>query len=415
MQKKKLNGKEIIKKAQWDTDRHYAWIDICKDLVRRGFRPSSHLSKEGWALATDGFNEKTSKRFTKEQMKNHWDSTKKEWQLWHSLLTSATGLGFDHAKHCIDASDDWWDTQIKRNKKYECFRSRALERCWDLEELFLDVSATGRLAFSPSASQVDTQHRKPSTLFDIEEEGDEDVGTPVSSNEPVYGEDDTEPVVVARKREPNVKERVAKRRSVANHISKNLERLTTAVESRSTTTSVRMEKFDADMTEIVRGLEHTNGSDASIESIDSNEDYDDEDLMAMVVEGWEGAAHDTRIFSEALRMPDLNFPHPRGDKYYVVDAGYPNMKGYLAPYKGERSHVPAFRHASMSLHNYIRKHASRDEEFDKADHDDTYMPIVDVRLGYDHAMDQNDTFDYAHDDAFMGLVRDHIRDELCHI
>ncbi|XP_077249261.1 uncharacterized protein LOC143888724 [Tasmannia lanceolata] len=171
--------------------------------------------------------------------------------------------------------------------------------------------------------------------------------------------------------------------------------------------------------------------------------------------GCEGAAHDTRIFSEALRMPDLNFSHPRGVKYYVVDAGYPNMKGYLAPYKGERSHVPAFRHgtqpisgsnekfiqahaslkniiestfrirrnrwallsrmpkfdlktqiqlivASMSLYNYIRKHASRDEEFDKADHDDTYMPIVDVGLGYDHAMDQNDTFDYAHDDAFMG-------------
>ncbi|XP_077252497.1 uncharacterized protein LOC143891881 [Tasmannia lanceolata] len=176
--------------------------------------------------------------------------------------------------------------------------------------------------------------------------------------------------------------------------------------------------------------------------------------------GWEDAAHDTRIFSEALRTPDLNFPHPRG--------GYPNMKGYLAPYKGEMSHVPAFRHgtqpisgsneqfnqahaslrniiertfgvwknrwallsrmpkfdlktqiqlivASMSLHNYIRKHASRDEEFDKADHDDTYMPTVNVGLGYDHAMDQNDTFDYARDDAFMGSVRDRIRDELCAI
>ncbi|XP_077222059.1 uncharacterized protein LOC143855890 [Tasmannia lanceolata] len=209
--KEKANEKEIIKKTQWDPDSYYAWIDICKDLVRRGFRPGSHLSKEG-----------------------------------------ATGLGFNHAKHCIDASDDWWDTQIKRNKKYACFRSRALERCWDLDELFLNVSTTGRLAFSPSTSQVEIQHSKPSTPFDIEEEGDEDVGTPVSSNEPVYGEDETEPIVVARKREPNVKERVAKRRSVTNHISKNLERLATAVKSRSMTVSVRMEKFDANVTEIVR-------------------------------------------------------------------------------------------------------------------------------------------------------------------
>lgn len=26
--------------------------------------------------------------------------------------------------------------------------------------------------------------------------------------------------------------------------------------------------------------------------------------------GWEGAAHDSRIFGEALRDRDLNFPHP---------------------------------------------------------------------------------------------------------
>ncbi|WJX21142.1 hypothetical protein P8452_10609 [Trifolium repens] len=27
------------------------------------------------------------------------------------------------------------------------------------------------------------------------------------------------------------------------------------------------------------------------------------------------------------------FPHPPEGKYYLVDAGYPNMKGYLSPYK----------------------------------------------------------------------------------
>ena len=28
--------------------------------------------------------------------------------------------------------------------------------------------------------------------------------------------------------------------------------------------------------------------------------------------GWEGTAHDTRIFLEALRRPELKFPHPSG-------------------------------------------------------------------------------------------------------
>ena len=30
-------------------------------------------------------------------------------------------------------------------------------------------------------------------------------------------------------------------------------------------------------------------------------------------------------------------------KYYLVDAGYPQMDGYLGPYKGERYHLPDFR------------------------------------------------------------------------
>ncbi|XP_035831677.1 putative nuclease HARBI1 isoform X2 [Helianthus annuus] len=60
--------------------------------------------------------------------------------------------------------------------------------------------------------------------------------------------------------------------------------------------------------------------------------------------GWEGTAHDTRIFLEALRKPEVKFPRPT-DKYYVVDVGYPNTRGYLAPYNGNdvRYHIPDFR------------------------------------------------------------------------
>ncbi|GKE71441.1 putative nuclease HARBI1 isoform X1 [Tanacetum coccineum] len=61
--------------------------------------------------------------------------------------------------------------------------------------------------------------------------------------------------------------------------------------------------------------------------------------------GWEGTAHDTRIYNEALRRPEVKFPVPIGEKYYVVDVGYPNTRGYLAPYKRTdiRYHLPDFR------------------------------------------------------------------------
>lgn len=51
--------------------------------------------------------------------------------------------------------------------------------------------------------------------------------------------------------------------------------------------------------------------------------------------------------SPAARIRRLQGLHPRPShiqqgKYHLVDAGYPNRPGYLAPYKGERYHVPDF-------------------------------------------------------------------------
>ncbi|XP_009612957.1 uncharacterized protein [Nicotiana tomentosiformis] len=93
--------------------------------------------------------------------------------------------------------------------------------------------------------------------------------------------------------------------------------------------------------------------------------------------GWEGATHDSRIFSEALRRSELNFPHPLGNKYYLVDAGYPHMKGYMAPYKGADRDIVI---AIMAIHNYIRKKYKLDDAFLTAE-DERYIPSVDHDVG----------------------------------
>jgi hypothetical protein len=36
------------------------------------------------------------------------------------------------------------------------------------------------------------------------------------------------------------------------------------------------------------------------------------------------------------------------DKYYLVDSGYPNQLGYLAPYKGTKYHLQEFRLGTMA-------------------------------------------------------------------
>jgi hypothetical protein len=55
-------------------------------------------------------------------------------------------------------------------------------------------------------------------------------------------------------------------------------------------------------------------------------------------------------------------------KYYIIDAGYPNRPGYLAPYKGERDHLPEwhrcmepnspkekFNQVDSSIHNVVER------------------------------------------------------------
>ncbi|KAI5009115.1 hypothetical protein ZWY2020_010163 [Hordeum vulgare] len=178
-----------------------------------------------------------------------------------------------------------------------------------------------------------------------------------------------------------------------------------------------------------------------------------------IVVGWPGSAHDTRIFRDTLVKYADRFPHPPIGRYYLVDSGYPNCDGYLAPYKGQKYHVPEFRQglppngkketfnfahsslrnviersfgvlkmkwrilqnmpsyspekqariiiACMALHNCIRESNLRDLEFDKCDHDENYMPGNLHPLPIGHVSNI-----VVGDDATMKTTRDAIADGL---
>ncbi|KAM5567595.1 hypothetical protein ABKV19_015593 [Rosa sericea] len=66
-------------------------------------------------------------------------------------------------------------------------------------------------------------------------------------------------------------------------------------------------------------------------------------MFTFVYTGWEGTANDSRIFADAVTRPENKFPFPNEGYYYVVDAGYTNMPGFLAPYRGERYHLRDYR------------------------------------------------------------------------
>ncbi|KAK9062031.1 hypothetical protein SSX86_019215 [Deinandra increscens subsp. villosa] len=56
-----------------------------------------------------------------------------------------------------------------------------------------------------------------------------------------------------------------------------------------------------------------------------------------VLPGWEGSAADGRILHSAM-IRENGLQVPKGN-YYLVDAGYTNEEGFLAPFRGQRYHL----------------------------------------------------------------------------
>ncbi|XP_028782070.1 uncharacterized protein LOC114738210 [Neltuma alba] len=141
--------------------------------------------------------------------------------------------------------------------------------------------------------------------------------------------------------------------------------------------------------------------------------------FTFVLAGWEGSAHDARIFDHALTTPSMNFPHPPQGKYYLVDAGYPTPVGYLGPYRRERYHLPDFRRSSALendneafnyLHSSLRSTIERTLEFGRFEQEGSYAEENndDDGVGSSHIPSSIES------SSHMARLRDSIRDQIIH-
>ncbi|MFQ6668567.1 hypothetical protein Gotur_034163 [Gossypium turneri] len=109
-----------------------------------------------------------------------------------------------------------------------------------------------------------------------------------------------------------------------------------------------------------------------------------------------GAIDDTHIVTilpPNEQIPDIG----RKGKYYLVGSRYPQMKGYLGPYRGQRYHLHDFRRgrpisvASMAIYNFIRKHVSRN--------DADFMEYENINRIYENIIYPEDVHDGESDDG----------------
>uniref|UniRef100_A0A0A8YRV6 Uncharacterized protein n=1 Tax=Arundo donax TaxID=35708 RepID=A0A0A8YRV6_ARUDO len=182
--------------------------------------------------------------------------------------------------------------------------------------------------------------------------------------------------------------------------------------------------------------------------------------FTFAIAGWPGLVHDMRVFNDAINKYGDKFHHPLPEKFYLVDLGYPNRPGYLAPYKGTKYHVPEFQQgprpsgkhevfnylhsslrnviersfgvlkmkwrilldlpscpqkkqtkiilACMALHNFIRESAMRDEAFNMVDQDDNFKPIAEASSSQGNGANNH----LGDEDVNMNAFRDSIANSL---
>ncbi|XP_028768148.1 L10-interacting MYB domain-containing protein-like [Neltuma alba] len=147
----KQNGK-----ASWDIRATKVFINLCIEEVEKGGRKGTSLTKPAWSSLEDNFTAKTGRAYTKIQLKNKFDSLRKEWQLWDRLLRE-TGLGWDAEKNTVSAPDDWWERKIVEVLGYEKFRERGLQFRAELTQLFGSVAATGPQSWAPSSMTLPSE------------------------------------------------------------------------------------------------------------------------------------------------------------------------------------------------------------------------------------------------------------------
>ncbi|KAG6700996.1 hypothetical protein I3842_08G142000 [Carya illinoinensis] len=113
-------------------------------------RPGTHFNKIGWKNVVNKFSEKIGKEFCYKQLKNKWDSLKKDWNSWTKLVGKETGLGWDPVKKTIDATDEWWEKKLQEIPEADKFRNAGLAHISKLDIMFRGITAIGEEAWAPS-------------------------------------------------------------------------------------------------------------------------------------------------------------------------------------------------------------------------------------------------------------------------
>ncbi|XP_021715665.1 L10-interacting MYB domain-containing protein-like [Chenopodium quinoa] len=169
-----INEQVKRSKATWSDETTKIFCEVCAEEVHAGNRPHTHFSKIGWNNVVIKFQQRSGKKYDQKQLKNKWEKLKMEYATWKNLVEKETGLGWDHEKNTIVASDQWWALQEQANPSVAKFREAGIQNLTELEIMFAIIIVSATTSWNPY-SQDDIEIEDLTTIGNEEIEDEEQV------------------------------------------------------------------------------------------------------------------------------------------------------------------------------------------------------------------------------------------------
>ncbi|CAL5203094.1 unnamed protein product [Lathyrus oleraceus] len=151
-------------KASWTPAYHKIFVDLCLDETLKGNKAGSHFTKVGWRNIMGYFYAKTGVRYDKRQIKNHYDSTRKQWKIWVKLIGDDF-MKWDSRTNKFGASEKDWLDYLKENPEAAQFRFKEISFPEKLDIIYGDSIQTEEMRPSSSSEKQNDDSGTTSPLY----------------------------------------------------------------------------------------------------------------------------------------------------------------------------------------------------------------------------------------------------------
>ncbi|XP_026416738.1 uncharacterized protein LOC113312199 [Papaver somniferum] len=108
-------------------------------------RQTGTFSKHDWTDIRKQFHKKFRLKYSLKSFKKKFTKLKEKYKDHKKLVEDNTGLGWDPVLCTVEASNEWWDEQVKNFPRTKVFRVSGCPEYRKLQTIFGDTVATGNL------------------------------------------------------------------------------------------------------------------------------------------------------------------------------------------------------------------------------------------------------------------------------